>query len=299
MGEVPRGEDRSTPIRRLARLVEPIHTVCYYAPEINGFKEHGFRGWWHSYFGYRSAPMGEVTAPVVTATFYNFAPRMVERAVPGCWSVMGAREVRELQVELTGAALERCFATYDDPAGLAAAAATLRSFVSELPVGARPLYAAWAAQDWPAEEGTKGDLLSLWHACTLLREFRFDGHNVALAAGELDGCECHAMMTSHGHGNAETIQAIRGWTADEWAAAVERLVARGWLHPDGTQTPEGTAARRRIEEVTDELSAPALAGLDDAATQDLLSQLERVVKHLVDTGEVAGVWPPPHVIVSA
>lgn len=294
MGEVPRGEDRSTPIRRLARLVEPIHTVCYYAPEINGFKEHGFRGWWHSYFGYRSAPMGEVNAAVVTATFYNFAPNMVERAVPGCWDVMGAREVRALQVELTGAALERCFASYDDRDGLAAAVQTLRGIVVDLPVGARPLYAAWAAEEWP-----DGDLLGLWHACTLLREFRFDGHNIALAAGELDGCECHAMMTSHGHGNAETIQAIRGWTVAEWDAAVERLVARGWLNADGTQTAAGTAARRRIEEVTDELSAAALSALDEAAAEELLGALERVVKHLVDTGEVAGVWPPPHVIVAA
>ncbi len=293
MGEVPRGEDRSSPIRRLARLVEPIHTVCYYAPEIDGFKEHGFRGWWHSYFGYRAAPMGEVSAATVIATFYNFAPRMVERAVPGCWSVMSADEVRALQVTLTGAALERIFASYDDREGLAAAATTLRGFASELPVGARPLYAGWAAQEWP-----DGDLLRLWHACTLLREFRFDAHNVALAAGGLDGCECHAMMTSHGHGNAETIQAIRGWTVDEWNAAVDRLVARGWLNADGSQTDEGTAARRRIEEVTDELSAAALSGLDDAAAEALLSQLERVVKHLIDTGEVAGVWPPPHVIVA-
>lgn len=311
MGEIPRTVDRSSPIRRLARLVEPIHTVCYYAPEIRRFTEHGFRGWWHSYFAYRSAPMGEVSAAAVTAVFYNFAPRMVERAVPNCWDVMSAEDVRTTQVILTGEALARCLGGPDDDAADGAvtdeiadeiagavtdAAATLRAFAADLPVAARPLYAAWAAQDWPGD-GVADDALTLWHGCTLLREFRFDGHNIALAANGLDPCECHVMMATHGHGDAATIERIRGWTPEEWDAACDRLRARGWLDSDGSQTPAGAAGRSQVEADTDEMAAAAAAALDEAGAESLLGRLEVVAKHLVDSGEVSGVWPPPHVLV--
>ena len=75
----PEPPDR--PIRQLSRAVEAIHTLSYYSPEISRFTDAGFRGWWHAYFAYRAAPMGAVDAATVEATFYNFAPRMVARAV--------------------------------------------------------------------------------------------------------------------------------------------------------------------------------------------------------------------------
>ena len=200
MGEIPRTEDRRSPIRRLGRTVEPIHTVAYYSPEIYGFNDDGFKGWWHAYFAYRSAPMGRVSAATVTAVFYNFAPRMVERAVPGCWDIMEPDAVRARQLELTTASMQRALGDYPDPDEIAAAADALRSFAGDLPVGARPLYAGWAAEPWPGDSTGGGDVMDLWHGCTLLREFRFDGHNIALAAGDLDPVECHVMMTTGGHG---------------------------------------------------------------------------------------------------
>src|SRR3712207_7111488 len=39
----------------------------------------GLRGGWMSYFACRAAPLGPVPAAVVVATFYNFAPPMVDR----------------------------------------------------------------------------------------------------------------------------------------------------------------------------------------------------------------------------
>lgn len=298
MGEIPRTQDRRSPIRRLGRFVEPIHTVAYYSPQIYGFNEDGFKGWWHAYFAYRSAPMGAVSAPTVTAVFYNFAPRMVERAVPGCWDVMAPEVVLARYRELTTASMGQALSGYPEPSEIADAAASLRSFASDLPTGARPLYAAWAQERWPSADGLD-DVMDLWHGCTLLREFRFDAHNIALAAGGLDPIECHVMMTTGGHGNGATIQKIRGWSAQEWTAACARLVERGWITPDGEQTPEGNAARRAVEADTDRLSAAAASALDAADFDALLANLERVMDHLITTGAVSGTWPPPHVTVAA
>ena len=91
------------------------HTVAYYSPDIYGFNDDGFKGWWHAYFAYRSAPMGRVSAATVTAVFYNFAPRMVERAVPGCWDIMEPDAVRARQLELTTASMQRALGSYPDP----------------------------------------------------------------------------------------------------------------------------------------------------------------------------------------
>ncbi|MDH3296583.1 MAG: hypothetical protein OER95_19855, partial [Acidimicrobiia bacterium] len=128
----PEPSDRT--IRRLSRAVEAIHTVTYYGAEIDRFTEDGFRGWWHAYFAYRSAPMGPVTAPVVTAAFYNFAPRMVERAVPGVWDIMTPERVLERRLELVAAALERIWGDGRLDATLAEAAPLAREAVSEVQI---------------------------------------------------------------------------------------------------------------------------------------------------------------------
>ncbi len=288
--QVSRSQGRS-PTRRIARAAEAVHTLAYYTPEIRGFDDDGFSGWWHAYFAYRAAPMGPVPASVVTSIFYNFAPRFIERAVPGCWEIMTPERVRERQLELVEAAVGRALADYPDPAQIGTAAELLRSMAADLPIGARPLYAAWAGEPWP---GT--DLMDLWHGTTLLREFRFDGHNIALAAGNLDPCECHLMMASHGFGDAETIQRIRGWNADEWTAAHRRLTDRGLLTDGGEQTEAGSQARREVERHTDDLASPIDTVPEPGVAAELAGILEDLRDYLMSTGEVYGVWPPPTVL---
>jgi hypothetical protein len=70
-------------------LFEPVHAVTYFAPEArSAFEAAGLRGFWRGYFAGRAAPLGPASAAVVTASFYNFAPAMVSRAVPGVWELM-------------------------------------------------------------------------------------------------------------------------------------------------------------------------------------------------------------------
>ena len=291
MGEAIDDGDESA-ARQLAWLFEPFHTLTYYTPEIiSGMPEQGYKGWWHAYFAYRPAPMGAVPAGVVTAAFYNFAPRMVERAVPGVWDIRAPEEVLEIRAGMVESALGRIFGdgAFDKEMKLAADLA--RRAIDGCDVVGRSVYAGYAELPWP-EEPT----MSLWHACTLLREHRGDSHNLALAAAELDGVECHVMMAARGHGNRETILGIRGWTEDEWDDAVARLVEREWVASDGSHTESGTVARSELEGHTDRLASEPVRriGAGDAAA--LVGALTPLVKHLVDTGEVSGVWPPPHLI---
>ncbi len=69
-------------------LFEPVHAVTYFAPEArSAFEEAGLRGFWRGYFAGRAAPLGAAGPEVVTASFYNFAPAMVERAIPAVWAL--------------------------------------------------------------------------------------------------------------------------------------------------------------------------------------------------------------------
>ncbi|MEM7286098.1 MAG: hypothetical protein AAF480_07080 [Actinomycetota bacterium] len=277
--------------RALARVVEPIHAVAYYTPEINGFRDDGFRGWWHAYMAYRPAPMGAVTAPTAIAALYNFAPAMVERAIPGVWELLAPTAVIARRDELVRAAFERLLADGRLDADVAEAAELARTACVGLPVEARPLFAAHAALPWPSDPA-----MALWHACTLLREFRGDNHNLVLAAHGVDGVECHVLMAAHGHGNQPTLEGIRGWTREEWRAAVERLGERGWVGADGAYTDAGRVARTAIERETDALTSVAVLDLGPHDTARLTSLGGTICEFLIASGAGAGVWPPPGVM---
>ncbi|MEM9565229.1 MAG: hypothetical protein AAGA93_21585 [Actinomycetota bacterium] len=279
------------PVRRLARQVEAIHTVAYYSPEIGRLTDDGYRGWWHAYFAYRAAPMGPVPASVVTATFYNFAPRMVERAVPGVWGILTPAEILARRNELVAEALGRIWADGRLDAELAEAAELSARAVAAIEIEARPLAAAHAELPWP--DGSPA--LRLWHACTIWREYRGDGHNLALAAAGVDGLESHLLMAAHGHGNQATITGIRGWTDEEWAAAGERLTSRGILVADGTYTDAGRRFRSDVEGATDERSAGPLDRLEPDEVARLQDLLGVITADLLECGAVPGVWPPPNV----
>ena len=277
--------------RALTKLAEPIHAVTYYTRELTDLTDVGYRGWWHAYFAYRPAPMGAVSAGTVTAAFYNFAPRMVERAVPGVWAIRSPADTVALRHERVAQALARIFGppgAGSRPPEAAAAARLLRRTLDGLSVAGRPVFGAYAELVWPAD-----DLEAVWHGCTLLRELRGDCHAIALAAAEIDGVMAHVLMAGRGHGNRPTIQAIRGWNDQEWDGAVAHLHERGWAGRDGSLTDAGRQGREAIERHTDALAMGPVNRLG-TGLGDLLAALEPVAAHLVASGEVSATWPPPH-----
>jgi hypothetical protein len=278
--------------RLLAASFNPYHNVVYYSPEINVFVDAGLRGWWQSYFAYRAAPFGRVPAEVVAASFYNFALRMVERAVPAAWDVVPPEQALALRLTAVDGALRRILGADGVVAPeLASAAALAREAVEGSFVGARPLFAAHAALPWPDEPH-----LALWHACTLLREQRGDAHALALAAAEVDGAESHVLMVASGHGNRASILPIRGWTEDEWDAATGRLVERGWLTPDGAFTAAGRAGRAAIEAHTDVLAGEPVERLGADGLERLAALMAPAVALVRERGGVPASWPPPHLL---
>lgn len=279
--------------RALARVAEPFHAITYYSRELVDMTDEGYRGWWHAYFGYRPAPMGPVSASMVTSVFYNFAPRMVAKAVPGVWAINAPSDALAMRLGRVERALARIFPQGAETPGVRAAADLIRSAIADCPVAARPLYAAYAELEWPDD-----DLVALWHGCTLLREYRFDGHNTALAAAEVDGVACHLLMAGRGHGNRPTILAIRGWNEEEWDAALESLRSRGWIGADGELTESGVEAHSAIERHTDALAGEPVRRLGEDGLETVLDAMTPLVAHLRDTDEVTGRWPPPHLIKS-
>lgn len=276
-----------TPLRRLAKALGTFHNISYYAPEMKAFADLGLPRYWPAYMAYRSAPMGEVPASVVASTFYNFAPDRVAEGVPVAWQSTDPATVLALRDRSIQAALHRALPDHDasqvnDVADLALAP------ILACEAGARPLFAAHQELAPPANP-----LLRLWFAATLWREYRGDGHNVALAAASIDGIECHVLLAAKGVANRDIITKIRGWTQTQWNDAHDRLVARDLINADGSFADAGAKLRAAIEAHTDELATAPWKALGDAGTSDLLAVMEPLVDQLVSSGAVAGRWPPP------
>jgi hypothetical protein len=241
------------PARKGWKVLEPYHALVYFAPEAReAYKEIGLKGFWMGYFASRAAALGQVSPEVVAATFYNFHPRMVSRAIPDAWKFATPEKVLEARLGAADAALQRLLgAEILNSAQVEEAANLAREAVNGCEVAGRALFAAYRALDWPAQPH-----LILWHAATLLREYRGDGHIAALLAAGLDGIEPHLLIVAEGIVPREGLQPHRGWNDEEWAAAQTRLIEKGWLDEAGNLTEAGRQLRREVEECTDRLALP-------------------------------------------
>jgi hypothetical protein len=217
-------------------LFEPVHAVTYFtADSRSAYEQAGLRGFWRGYFAGRAAPLGAVSAAVVTASFFNFAPAFVGRAIPGVWDLVTPEEALRARLDGAVAALRGLLAGREAEA--AAAADLLWRAVGELDFPGRVLSAANAALPVPGD-----GLARLWRAATILREHRGDGHFAALAAADIDGCEAVALRCLMDM-KRENLQPVRGWTDEAWEHALARLAARGWADGDGTNSRNGRTDR--------------------------------------------------------
>jgi len=240
-------------VARAHRAIEPLHSHHYFTPEHDErFSALGLRPGRMSYFAGRAAPMGAVGAGVVTATFFNFSPSLVAHMIPRAWTLAAPEQVVEARWGIARDSLTRLLgAEVIDSAEFAELAGLLREACDALTPEGRALYAGHADLGWPGEP-----LLDLWHAATLLREHRGDGHVAALLHADLNGLEALITHTATGRGfTPQAAQATRGWSDEEWAAESSALMERGLLDGDGALTSEGSDLRARVEAETDVLSA--------------------------------------------
>ena len=80
--------------RTIWHHVEAINAVAYFSPESGEAAAGlGLKGFWMGYFGFRAAPLGQVGSAVVEATFFNFHPDRVRRAIPDAWRYTSPGEI--------------------------------------------------------------------------------------------------------------------------------------------------------------------------------------------------------------
>ncbi|MFJ4200476.1 hypothetical protein ACIP2Y_12720 [Streptomyces sviceus] len=256
--------------RETWRTLEPYHGAVYFSPEAAGrYGELGVDAR-TGYFASRSAALGAASAEVVIATFYNFNPQLVRRAIPAAWEAAAPQQFTAARLAGFDATLRRILgAEVFSPAMARAAelARTAAEVTVHHPQG-RPLFAAHAALSWPSEPH-----LVLWHAQTLLREFRGDGHVGALLTAGLSGIEALVTHAAAGDVDAGVLRDSRAWTPQQWGEAVQSLRERGWLDdgPDLALTEEGARRRAEIEHTTDRLAALPYLTLGPTACAELSS----------------------------
>ncbi|WP_089154923.1 SCO6745 family protein [Micromonospora sp. NBS 11-29] len=249
---------------------EPVHAVTYFHPRARAaYEAAGLRGYWRGYFAGRAAPLGPVDAPAVTAAFFSFSPTMVARALPSVWQLASPADA--LRARLTGAVQALAEFTYELPeTHLVEAAELLEEAAGQVGTAGRVLGAVNAAL--PRGEYP---LARLWQAATTLREHRGDGHVAALVTTGLEPDEVVAWRCRVDQ-SREFHQRARGWTDDEWTAAEERLVEKGWLTPDRAPTGHGTATFRAAEEATDRAALGPWRALGAERTERLRELLEPI-----------------------
>ncbi len=279
--------DAAHAARSMWTLFEPVHAVTYFAPQGRAaFEQAGLRGFWRGYFAGRAAPLGPVGAAVVGASFFNFAPGMVARAIPGVWELISPEQALRARAAGASQALGALLAGQE--AAAEAAAGLLWRAVGEVDCAGRVLAAANVALPSAGDgangpehrENTEGAddsagssaLGRLWQATTVLREHRGDGHWAALAAADIDGCEAVVLRCGLDL-RREDLQPIRGWTDEEWDAARDRLAGRGLMGPDGTLTTAGRELHAAVEDGTDRAASRPWARLGAEATAELAALL--------------------------
>jgi hypothetical protein len=272
--------------RRMWQVMEPIHAVTYFSPRsIDALKASGLRGYWMGYFAARAAPMGAVAAPVVEATFYNFAPWLVRRAIPDAWSFATPEAVLGARAEGVTAALAAHDAAL--PAADRDAARRLLERASDaLCCDGRPIAMANAQLEPPDDP-----IASLWQLVTTLREFRGDGHVAALVVAGLSGLEAHLTLVGTGTISRAVLQGARGFADDEWDAAATALAARGLLAPDGTLTEDGRALRAEVEGATDRAALAPWARLGEDGCAALDGYLRPLTRSIVAAGVIPATNP--------
>ncbi|WP_328535689.1 SCO6745 family protein [Streptomyces sp. NBC_00344] len=241
--------------RRCHNSVNPLHSTLYFSPDFTQqLAGVGIDDPQAAYFAGRGAAMGAVGPGTVAATFYNFNPELIARHLPAVWETASPQTVLDARLRAVDATLRRLLGDDAVASDEMAEAARLALRAAEAcSRHARPLYAAHA--DLPVPEQPH---LAFWHAATLLREHRGDGHLAVLLAAGLDPLEALVSHTATGKGMAPRwILATRGWRRTDWDAAAERLRGRGLLDAESGLTEAGAQLRQDVEADTDRLdSAP-------------------------------------------
>jgi hypothetical protein len=245
--------------------------MIYFVPEgPQAYEQLGITGS-AGYFASRAAPMGAVSGDVVVSTFYNFNPELVRAAIPRAWQITSPAALLTARLEAVDRSMHRVLGgnVLTSPE-MTRAAELLRVAALDAcgRIEGRPLAAGHADLDWPDQPH-----LILWHAQSILREYRGDGHVAVLVTHGLSGIDALITYAATGEVSTQVLQSTRGWTSERWDAAIENLRSRGWLAdgPELLLSEWGANQRHEIENQTDLLAADPYSALGDTGCEELRS----------------------------
>ncbi|MEV4441952.1 hypothetical protein AB0K09_23675 [Streptomyces sp. NPDC049577] len=268
--------------RRCYSVLNPYHSAQYFSPDIQReLNAIGIEEWGRVYLAARAAAFGPVGPGTVTAAFFSFSHDLVSRHLPAVWEIASPEAVLEARLRAADSQLRRHLGeeAVASPELAEAAELALRAAEAcERPM--RPLYAAHA--DLPVPDAPH---LALWHATTLLREHRGDGHLAVLLHAGLDPIEALVSHTATGKGMSDKwLLKTRGWSEEDLAAGRERLRGRGLLDADGALTAAGAALREELEVETDRLDRAPYEHLGAAGVERLTELAGRFTMAIVEAG---------------
>jgi len=270
--------------RALGAALEPFVGQVYFSPECHrAYAGLGFSpspGEMNgvampemvSYFTSRGSLMGQVPGELVAAAFAVFNPVIVVPAVTTGWNLTDAATVCAARRDGAVAQLERVLG--GSPDGIARVRQVLERAVAVLRPEGRPLFAGALSQPVPPT-----DLGAAWHFGDMLREFRGDCHTAAWISAGLDATEIGLLTELYWGLPLKSYSRTRGWSEDDYGAALERLSSRG-LVADGAFTGAGRSLREEVETATDRQQVAVLASLGDDfdETVGALSSWSRAVQ---------------------
>lgn len=262
-------------IHRMGELVEPIGCVTFSEVTNEHFLAVGMRNYWDGYFAGRAAPLGLAPAEVVDAVFYNFADGEVARHIPWVWGKVTPAEALAIRERGSATALRQKIGELADSPGLSRVADLATRAAYSAPTEGRALYAGLRTLEVPEEL-----IARIWHAGTLLREHRGDGHNAALLAHGIGGTEAHMLLAISMGMKPREFGRVHHLPAERLTAVLEGLQERGLVTADERFTDAGRVLRQRIEDLTDELAAPAYDILSAAELDELIAGLEPIAAAL-------------------
>ncbi|GAA10981.1 MULTISPECIES: SCO6745 family protein [Gordonia] len=279
----------TTSLSRLAyETLEPFHILAYFNPglgpaqEDTGLDGHAF------YVGARGAPLGPCAAPVVSAAFYNFNPDLVAKSWHAAVDA-GLDRVHERRNAMLDDSLRQILGDSADDALLDELASGYTRLAADLPLGGRPLAAAWASAPIP-----ETPRLRLWQATAVLREWRGDNHIAALVLHGLNGFDAAVFHEAQLPGptvkrkvmGKRVVLLTRGYTEQDWEDSIDRLAEAGLAErtEDGHRlTAQGAAVYDDIEATTDAAGESLWSG-----NSELLERTRPIVKAVLDAGVLPG-----------
>lgn len=279
-------------VARLHQVTTGFHVFIYFAREAtDSYAREGVHDR-AGYFASRTAAMGPLPTEMVMATFYNFNPELVASAMDGVWNTTTAEKMQLARWRAVAEILDKtCRDTLSDDETAEAIDITQQA-VNGLRWDGRPLAAGNAAAMRLLDNSdfANDDLIRLWQLVTIIREWRGDTHIGLLIAEPLTGVEC--TVITHARQGGFT-KASRSWSEEAWDTAVAELADRGWVVDEGTLTEKGLELRKRLEDRTNELSAPIWDGMDQATVNRLGDLLQPLVDHIAQHGYLKPVGIRP------